>query len=218
MNDEQTVDMSTPWHEAGALVLREHTNDDDNVSLAEPVAADYDLEAVDDSFVSFVTRYAQRLGHLPFGVVFQLADAWGIEPEGTHALCLSADPNMVLWPRCSSDFLANLIYLLQHDPEAITAHGAPKAVAAEGCLTPNALPEFDKRRYASNQPQTEVVWLPAVFCADLAGVALNSTMADASVPFGLSISLIDATTGQTVQELSLADLLGGNAGTPDHQA
>lgn len=230
-----TLTASMPWSEAGALVIREHT-EQRGWSLAEPIAADPDLNAVDQGFTTFVTRYAQRRGHLPFGAVFEMAEAWGIEVEGDYALCSAHDPNCVLWPRSSSAYLSNLIYLLQHDPDTLGAHEIdPDHDMLGGNITP-ALKSVDVALYNTKQPQTEPRWLPAVLCAERDGLgaktlgaddigdALGSLFAslmgagDGEAPeVKVSFAVVDS-DGNISEVKSLSDLMGAREGQPEHQA
>jgi hypothetical protein len=187
---QETVDSTftdQPWSAAGALVVRRHLDRDyDSPKLSDPEPCTVDPVNLDEGFASFVMRYAQRVGHLPFGTVMQMADAWGIEAEGELALCDAAEPNLVLWPRSSAAFLSHLAYLLQYDPERLRAHETSPAKAEDGCLVPS-MKAVDPKLYATRQPQTEPRWLPAVFCAKREGVgkrityldALNDTLTDA---------------------------------------
>lgn len=192
-DEQKTVDSTVkdqPWSAAGALVIRRHLDKDyDSPTLSDPDPLYLlHLDTIDEGFTSFVSRYAQRVGHLPFGTVMQMADAWGIETEGELALCDAAEPNLVLWPRASAAFLSHLIYLLQYDPEGLLAHETSPAKAEDGCLVPT-MEATDPKLYNARQPQTEPRWLPAVFCAKREGVGKRITYSDA-----LNDALADALT------------------------
>lgn len=194
-----TLTMTTPWDQPGALCIRKHTEGygPEQVQLDAPVPADLDANAVDEGFVAFITRYAQRVGHLGLGPVFVMAEAWGIEIEGSYALCSAADPNIVIWPGSSMAYLSNLIYLIQHDPEALGIHETSEQDAAKAGMTP-AIPMVDTKLYNSQQRQTEPRWLPAVFCADREGIGKKTrpTFEDA-----VSLLAESVTSGEMRQEL-----------------
>lgn len=174
--NDASFSASTPWHEAGALVIRQHT-DRKSWALSESVTtADPNLTTIDQGFTTFVTRFAQRRGHVAFGTVFEMAEAWGIEVEGDLALCSAHDPNCVLWPRSSQAYLDHLIYLLQADPETCSAHeiDPDDPTVTNGVISPT-LKTIDVALYNAEQPQTEPRWLPAVLCGAREGLGAKAS-------------------------------------------
>jgi len=155
--------LGAPWNEAGRLAVREHTTDENNDDYTDPQPFDLDLNAIDEGFTSLIGRYSQRRGHLPLGVVFELADAWGIEAYGNYALVDAGDPNLIIWPRASKRFLDHLAYLLQAEPEGMRCHPCNEGEAEAGCIVPN-LKAASARLYNREQPQEQARWLPCVFC------------------------------------------------------
>lgn len=155
--------MGAPWNEAGRLAVRKHTSDDNNDDYSAPQPLDIALATIDEGFTSLVGRYSQRRGHLPMGVVMELADAWGIEAYGKYALVDAGDPNLIIWPRASKVLLDHLAYLIQAEPEGMRCHPCNEGEAEQGCIVPN-LKAASARLYNDDQPQEQARWLPCVFC------------------------------------------------------
>lgn len=191
----------TPWSEAGALVIRQHTKPR-SWALGEPMPTDPNLSQIDQGFTTFVTRFAQRRGHVAFGTVFEMAEAWGIEVEGDYALCSTHDPNCVLWPRSSMAYLDHLISLLHADPETCGAHeiDLDERVICNGVISPS-LKTVDVALYNAEQPQTEPRWLPAVLCGSRDGLGAKTAHAGAIIEALLGALLSDDGEGSPVDAL-----------------